>query len=167
VDSSEPAGGGIVWNQSLDASQPISIEAALRVNQSPDNLIAQVFVTDIPEFSETRGTGQHELAWSFQDGQATLVLPSGNVATQSAKVRDLPATLNLRILLDSSNTIVEMGGKQIWKGEHGLGGRPRFVGLRFLRADSSSKQTADQSRRTSDKDALVFQSLRVLKAQKQ
>jgi hypothetical protein len=166
-DATEPSGGGIYWNQPLDASQPISIEAALRVNQTPDNLIAQIFVTDQPEFSETRGTGQHELAWSLQNGQATLVLPSGNVATQSPKLREVPTTLNVRLIMDATNTIVEMGGKQIWKGEHGLGSKSRYVGLRFLRADLQSKSSKDSARHASDKDALVFQSLRVLKAQKQ
>jgi hypothetical protein len=166
-ESAEAVGGGIYWSQPLDATQPISIEAALRVSQSPDNLIAQVFVTDQPEFSETRGTGQHELAWSLQNGQATLVLPSGNVAAQSPKLRDLPTTLAVRIVMDRGNTIVEMGGKQIWKGEHGLGQKPRYVGLRFLRVESQSKAPRDSTRHASDKDALVFQSLRVLKAQKQ
>jgi hypothetical protein len=162
-NSTEPAGGGIYWNQPLDASQPVSIEATLRVNQTPDNLIAQVFVTDQPEFSETRGTGQHELTWSLRKGQATLVLPSGDVAAQSASLRQVPTTIHVRILIDQSNTIVEMG-EQIWKGAHGLGSKPRYVGLRFLRVES---QKTDTAHRASDKDALVFQSLRVLKAQKQ
>ncbi len=162
----EPAGGGIYWSQPLDASQPVSIEAALRVNQIPDNLIAQVFVTDQPEFSETRGTGQHELTWSLRNGQATLVLPSGDVAAQSASLREVPTTIHVRFLIDQSNTIVEMG-EQVWKGPHGLGGKPRYVGLRFLRVDSMRKPSKDSTHRASDKDALVFQSLRVLKAQKQ
>lgn len=165
LDNTEASGGGIYWNQSLEASQPFSLDATLRVNQSLDNLIAQVFVTDQPEFSEARGTGQHELAWSLRNGQATLVLPSGNVATQSPKLRDMPTTVNLRIVMDATNTIVEMGGKQMWKGEHGLGQKPRYVGVRFLRVEA--QQGGEPTRRTSDKDALVFQSLRVLKAQKQ
>jgi hypothetical protein len=167
MGSTEPSGGGIYWSQPLDAQQPFALEAALRVNQTAENLVAQVFVTDIPEFTEQRGTGQHELAWSFQNGQATLVLPSGNVAAQSAKIREVPATLTVRIVVDASNTIVEMGGKQIWRGEHGLGAKPRFVGLRFLRVESAAKQNLETTRHTSDKDALAFQWLRVFKAQKQ
>ena len=166
-DAAEPAGGGIYWNQPLDAPQPISIEAALRVNQIGDTMVAQIFVTDDPQFSEPRGTSQHELAWSLQNGQATLALPSGNIAAQSPKLREVPTTLNVRLVIDANSTIVEMGGKQIWKGEHGLGHKPRYVGLRFLRADSQSKTSKDATRHASDKDALVFQSLRVLKAQKQ
>jgi hypothetical protein len=168
IDTTEPAGGGIYWTQSIDASQPISIEAALRVNQATSNLIAQIFVTDVPEFTDTRGTGQHELAWSFQGGQATLVLPNGNVAAQSSKIRELPSNLNVRILLDAQNTIVETGGRQIWKGANGLGSKPRYVGLRFLRVDRSNQaSSSDAMHHTGDKDALVFQSLRVLRAQKQ
>jgi hypothetical protein len=165
-DNAEPAGGGIYWNQPLDASQPVSIEAALKVNQVVDTMVAQIFVTDDPQFSEPRGTSQHELAWSLQNGQATLALPSGNIAAQSGKLRDVPTTLNVRLVMDATSTIVEMGGKQIWKGEHGLGQKPRYIGLRFLRAEAESK-SKDATRHASDKDALVFQSLRVLKAQKQ
>jgi hypothetical protein len=159
-------GGGIVWTQPLDATEPLAIEVTLRVNQHPRQLMAQVFVTDQTEFDADRATASRELAWSLTDGQASAILPGGSVEAQSPANRSLPRTISVRILVNPEHAVVETDGKVLWTGEHHLPARrTRHIGLRFLSRGAGAEFV--DSAETSDRpDALIFQSVRVMGAEK-
>jgi hypothetical protein len=142
--SPQQIGGGILWTQSIRADQPAEVQAALRVSRPSDGWIAQVFITDDPSFSDDRGTSPHEFVWLYQPGhgQAQVITPGGKVEAQRGQGRER-GTINLRMVLSRDVAIVEEGGKRLWAGPHGLdSGRPRYVGLRFLRANVDASEPA-------------------------
>jgi hypothetical protein len=135
--------GGIVWTDAMPANQTFAIEANLRLARATDNLIAEVFVTDDPNFSENKGTSNHELLWLYQAARAKVVNAGGTVEAQSAPARDFKGILNIRIALERDAAIVSQQGKPIWSGAHGLDrSKPRYVGLRFIQTGTDKNSEA-------------------------
>ena len=151
----EFVGGALLWEQSVLASKAIQIEARLLSPSAGSKIVAQVFVTDDPTFSDARATSPHELAWTFRDGVATVALPAGRVEAASFKPAAKQGAVDVRIQFDAQSVAIATGGKPLWSGEHGLDpGKPRFVGVRFL-APAGAK--ADP--------AVAFESVRLKKPQ--
>jgi hypothetical protein len=129
----EFVGGALLWEQSVLSSKPMQIEVQLRVPAPESKLVAQVFVTDDPSLSDVRATSPHELAWTYRAGAPTVALASGRVEPETFKPDARQQTLNVRIQFDAQSAAIDTGGKRLWSGEHGLdGGKPRFIGVRFL-----------------------------------
>lgn len=135
--SSQPAdatGGGVIWTQSLAPDKPFAIVAGLRAHHLEDNLVAQVFVTDDPQFSPDNATSPHELVWLVQGNQVQVILPSGRVEAQVDLPQNYRGPLTPQITIDRDQATVELGNRRLWAGPHGLDpARPRYVGARFLR----------------------------------
>src|SRR5690606_8002037 len=72
-----PAGGGVYWTTPLPPDQSAAVEATVRISRASDDITAQVFVTDNPDFSADRGTSSHELVWQSKGQIAQVFLPSG------------------------------------------------------------------------------------------
>ena len=140
VPEGDYVGGGIVVTDPLPAGQPFSAQVTLVVKSTGDALIPQVFVSNSPDFSRDRATGQQqELVWQIQ-GKEQKVVVGGRVEKQSP----LPAhaqTLSVRLILNKDLAIVESNGARLWAGPNGLGDQPRYVGVRFVR--TAGKSTGD------------------------
>jgi hypothetical protein len=144
-------GGGAYWTRPLPTDKPVELTAAVRVPRGDDDAtVAQLFVTDDPNFTDDRGTSGHELVWLLQDGQSRMVLPGGRMESQRSSTPGTPnrrpPTIALRVAIDRDVAIVEENGHPLWSGPHGLSpGKPRCVGLRFLRAGATPAGKAEQT----------------------
>jgi hypothetical protein len=150
-------GGGVTWSQPIAPEEPFAVVASVRVHKPEENVVAQIFVSDQPEFSDENGTSPHELVWLIQGQQMQVILPSGRVAAQSEYPRDQRGSLTVSVTLDRDQASVEFGSsrERIWSGANGLDpGKPRYVGVRFL---TRSKDAGD---------GVVFNSVRVNMRQK-
>jgi hypothetical protein len=151
------SGGGVTWTQAIAPDEPFAVIASVRAYRPEQDLIAQVFVSDQPEFSDENGTTAHELVWLLQGEQMQVILPSGRVVAQSDLASGQRGSMTISITIDRDQACVDFGSKRerIWAGENGLDStKPRFVGVRFL---ARSKDAGDQ---------VVFQSVRVNMRQK-
>jgi hypothetical protein len=129
----EFVGGALLWEQSVLSSKPMQIDVTLRLPAPESKLVAQVFVTDDPSFSDIRATSPHELAWTYRAGAATVALASGRLEPATFNSGAKQQSLDVRIQFDAQSAAIDTGGKRLWSGEHGLDpGKPRFVGVRFL-----------------------------------
>jgi hypothetical protein len=127
-------GGGIVWNQPISHSEPFAVIASLRAYRLESDLIAQVFVTDDPTFSDDNAISPHELVWLIESNEARVILPGGRVESQTSLPQDYRGGLNVKIEIDGDRASVELGSKRLWAGSSGLDpSKPRFAGVRFLR----------------------------------
>ena len=133
ASSTATSGGGIVWTEAVAANQAIAIDANLRIARPTDNLIAEIFVADDPNFSDDKGTSSHELLWLYQAGQAKIVSAGGTVEKQLPPSRDFKGVLSIRITLERDAAIISQQGKAVWSGAHGLDrSKSRYIGLRFI-----------------------------------
>jgi hypothetical protein len=146
-------GGGIVLPP-FPANEARAIEVSIKINRPSDDLIAEVFVSDSPDFDPQRGTSNHELVWLYQAGQAKVILPGGTTQTVGTANRDFRGTIPIRIALNHDVAILEQSGKQNWAGANQLDpAKPRTIGLRFLK-------TGDDK---NPEPAMAFVSLKVTK----
>jgi hypothetical protein len=115
-------------------------------------VIAQVFVTDQPEFSADRATSKHELVFSLQGEQAQVILPTGRVEATAAAPGG--AARRVRIAVGRSLASIDLADRRLWTGEHQLAhDKPRTLGVRFL-----GQPTGERSR-------LAITSVRILRPQ--
>jgi hypothetical protein len=145
-------GCGIVSQTALAPDQPAAIEVTLRLGEPTDQVIAQVFVTDQPDFSPDRGISPHELTWTLQPLPAAqrksvgggagsrrqfepqVVLPDGTFAPTGQNVPKPRDTITIRLEFNQQFAVVESDGKRLYAGPHQLSAdQPRYVGVRFLR----------------------------------
>jgi hypothetical protein len=145
-------GCGIVTRTGLASDRPAAIEVILRLGEPTDQVIAQVFVTDQPDFSSDRGISPHELTWTLQPLPAPprkgngggvgsrrqfepqVVLPDGTFASTGQNVPKPRDTITIRLTFNQQFAVVESDGKRLYAGPHQLSAdRPRYVGVRFLR----------------------------------
>lgn len=130
-------GGGAYWPVPLDPAEPFSVIANFRYYHADPKLIAQLFITDDPNFDPKNGTTTHEMVWLLRDSQVQFRLPSGRVEAQTeltTERREASAIATIRITLDRDQVIAELGGKQVWSGVSGMDQtKPRYVGVRFLK----------------------------------
>jgi hypothetical protein len=150
-DPSAGTGGGIAWQQTIPPGEPFAVTANLRVRSLQDDLIAQVFISDTPQFSPDNSTTPHELVWLMQGRQIRVILPNGRISDAKKElVRDYRGNILVRITIDQDQGTIDVGGKTMWSDPHGLDpGKPRTIGVRFLRRSNSAG------------DGVNFQSLRI------
>jgi len=150
-------GGGVSWTQPIAPDEPFAVVASVRVNKPEENLIAQIFVTDQPEFGDDNGTTPHELVWLIQGQQMQVILPSGRVVAQSDQAKNQRGSMTISVTVDRDQASVDFGSKRerLWSGVSGLDPtKPRYVGVRFLTRSNDAG------------DGVVFQSVRVNMRQK-
>jgi hypothetical protein len=148
--SQDVAAGGLVWQTPMSSDTPFEVEATIKVNRSTEDLLPEVAVSDVNDFSDEKVTASHELVWLLQSGQAQVIAPSGHIEAQS-DAKGAHAALTIRLRLDQQIAIVEMDGKRIWAGPCGLApDKPRYIAIRLLRRGNNKQ------------DQLSFQSVRVL-----
>jgi hypothetical protein len=145
-------GCGIVTWTPLAADKAAAIEVTLRLAEPSDQVIAQVFVTDQPEFSADRGISPHELTWALQPlpptqrkGAGTgaivrrqfspqVVLPDGTFAATDQDIPKPRDTITIRLAFNQAFAVVQSDGKRLYAGPNQLApDQPRYVGVRFLR----------------------------------
>jgi len=147
-----PAGAGIVVDVPLDADSTFAIEADVRTRGNPDDVVAQVFVSDTPDFSPDRATTAHELAWFVQSARPTVALPGGVLVPANFKLPDSRDAYLVRFVVDPDSARIESAGKLVWSGKHGLSPTlPRYVGVRLIKKGDARV------------DSAIFKSIRVLK----
>ncbi len=123
-------GGGIVLDQPVPAGQPVALQATLKTKGSSSELIPQVFAANDATFSSDRATSSQELVWQALDGQQKVVV-DGKTQKQ-AKLSSKTDTHLIRVLLKGDLVVVEVDGAR-WSGRNGLGDKPRYLGVRFIR----------------------------------
>lgn len=134
-------GCGLVAANSISPDQTFALEVNLRVARATDEVVAQVFVTDNPQFSADRAVSPHELVWLIQNGRTKVVLPDGRVESQGEKIKDLREPVIVRILMNRDVAVVETNGTRLWAGPHQLSAsEPRYVGVRFLRRGGDKQE---------------------------
>ncbi len=128
----KPVGGGFVMDRAVAADETIAVESAIEIDRADTDLITQLYVTDRPDFAADTGLTSHELVCLVENGRARVVLPDGRTA-QEAALAAPTGRVNLRIRLNRDWAVVEMDGKAIWQGRHGLSGEDtRYFGVRLL-----------------------------------
>lgn len=129
----EFVGGALLWEQSVLPSKAMQFDVTLRLPAPDSKLVAQVFVTDDPSFSDARATSPHELAWTYRAGEGRIALPSGRLETATFKPGPKQHAVDVRIQFDAQFAAIETGRKPLWSGAHGLDpNKPRYLGIRFL-----------------------------------
>jgi hypothetical protein len=145
-------GCGIVTRTPLDPQKAAAIEVTLRLAEPSDQVIAQVFLTDEPNFSPDRGISPHELTWTLQplappqrkgagfgssarrQFEPQVVMPDGTFAATGGNIPRPRDTITIRLAFNGLFAVVESDGKQLYAGPHELApDQPRYVGVRFLR----------------------------------
>jgi hypothetical protein len=145
-------GCGIVTRTPLDPQKAAAIEVTLRLAEPSDQVIAQVFLTDQPDFSPDRGISPHELTWTLQplappqrkgtgfgssarrQFEPQVVLPDGTFAATGENIPRPRDTITIRLAFNGLFAEVQSDGKQLYAGPHQLApDQPRYVGVRFLR----------------------------------
>jgi hypothetical protein len=128
-------GGGIAWQQTIPPDEPFAVTTTIRVRNIEEDVIAQVFISDTPQFSPESSTTPHEFVWLVQGREVRILFPNGRMADATKDlIREYHGSLLVRITIDHGQGSVDVGGKTMWSGEHGLdNNKPRTVGVRFLR----------------------------------
>ena len=132
--SSGYVGGGLVSAEPVAGDQQVSVQVAVKLVKPGDDLVAQVFVSNSPEFSD-RATAPHEVVWSLHERLQRAVVNSAVEASAPA-----PATgrdVLVRLILNRDLAIIEADGKRLWAGPNRLGDQPRYIGVRFIRTEGA------------------------------
>jgi len=140
VPKDDYIGGGIVASDAIQPSLPVAIQTTLRIDRASPNLIPQVFVSNIPDFSADRAISAQELVWQIQGDQQKVVV--GGQVTKQTRI-DAKPSHTVRLILKGDLAIVECDGHQLWSGHSKLDDKPRYVGVRFIR--TGDKTAADVS----------------------
>lgn len=133
------SGGGLVWDKPIPADEPFSVVITLREPKVDEKLIAELFVTEDPNFNDENGLTSREWVWLLQGNQAQVILPGGRLETKSDSARDSKGNVLVRVTIQQDKAWVNLRGKQFWTGPHGLDPtKPRYLGIRFLRRDQDA-----------------------------
>jgi hypothetical protein len=144
-------GGGVVTETPLPADKPFAVEATVTVPAMAGDYIAEVFVSDSPDFDARRATSPGEIVWLLEGAQQKVMVGGQNQGqVQPVKASARPMTV--RIVVDAGRALVEARAAdagpsgpatKLWTGAHGLArGRPRYAGVRFIRGAGGSTDVA-------------------------
>ena len=147
VTNTEYIGGGVVSTNGIDAAEPFAVEARFQFQHVSDAVIPQLFVTDDPNFNAQRGVSPHELVWLVRGGSAQVALPDGKLTSASKKIVD-GQSIQVRIVVGPTHTVVMCDGNELWTGVSQLGNAPRYIGVRLLckKGDPQSMVSVKQLR---------------------
>jgi hypothetical protein len=125
-------GGGVYGLEPLTADQVVAVETAIAFANQDTDVIAQLFITDTPEFAAATGLSPQELVCLIEAARVRALLPDGTTAGEMPLVLNEQSAAHLRIRLSRTAAVVEHNNKVIWSGQHQLAEQPRYVGVRFL-----------------------------------
>jgi hypothetical protein len=128
----------------MPADGSAAFETLVRVPSDP-NTILQLFVT-----TDTLVDGKRapELAWVLQDGNARVVLPSGQFAAQPVAFPTAREGALVRIVVGPTSAVVWSGGRELFAGAHGLPpGQDRHFGIRFVTKGGAASEPSVLSAR--------------------
>ena len=144
-------GGGVVTESPLPADKPFAVEAVVTIPATAGDYIAEVFVSDSPDFDERRATSPREVVWLLE-GSSQKVMVAGRNEGRVEPVKGSAKPMTVRIVVDGSRALVETrpgeGGAageatRLWTGAHGLDpSKPRYTGVRFIRGAGGSTDVA-------------------------
>jgi hypothetical protein len=144
-------GGGVVTESPLAGDKPFAIEAVVTVPATAGDYIAEVFVSDSPDFDERRATSPREVVWLLE-GASQKVMVGGRNEGRVEPVKGSARPMTVRIVVDSARALVETrpgegaaagAATRLWSGLHGLdSGKPRYAGVRFIRGAGGSTDVA-------------------------
>jgi hypothetical protein len=156
-------GGGVVIDKPLPSGKPFAVEATVTVPAMTGDYIAEVFVSDSPDFDERRATSPSEVVWLLE-GASQKVMVGGRNEGNIKAVEASPRPIKVRIVVDGPRALVETrpgdaagagNSTKLWTGPHGLSpDKPRYAGVRFIRGSGGSTDVASiQSIRVVTRDA--------------
>lgn len=144
-------GGGVVTESPLAAATPFAVEAVVTIPAMAGDYIAEVFVSDSPEFDERRATSPREVVWLL-DGASQKVMVGGRNEGRVEPVKASAQPMTVRIVVDAGRALVETRPGEagssgpatpLWSGAHGLApDKPRYAGVRFIRGAGGSTDVA-------------------------
>ena len=152
-DTAEYRVGGIVSSMSYAPSQSFAIETSVRMEDPTSQAILRLFVAEEAPSSATAASAAPELVAELNNGVVSVFKPSGTMEGEPVKAAaEGELIIHLVMKMDRKFAVVEVDGKQVFAGEHGLSpDKPRWPGVRFL---TRSERAADD---------VTVQSIRVLK----
>jgi hypothetical protein len=147
-------GGGLVAATPIDPGQSFAVEATLRMPRASTDVDLFIFVTEEASFDRTpTATSPREFVVDLINGQLSIFNPDGTLKGRQATIAAGRDPIHLLIKMDRQNAIIELDGKRLYEGPHGLvSTKPRYPGIRFLTQGSEKSL-----------DDVVVQSVRVLK----
>jgi hypothetical protein len=129
ASSTEASGvtrGRAITTRPLDAGVPAVIECEFTVPPAGDRHLVQLFIADSPDAAS-------DLSLSYSEGRVSVALPGPAASPPEAATLGTPGQpLKAAIRFDRETAIIEAGGRRLFAGPHGLGGAPRYAGLRFV-----------------------------------
>jgi hypothetical protein len=144
-------GGGVVTESPLPADKPFAVEAVVTVPATAGDYIAEVFVSDSPDFDERRATSPREVVWLLE-GPSQKVMVGGRNEGRVEPVKGSARPMTVRIVVDPTRALVETRpgegaaageATKLWAGPHGLDpNKPRYAGVRFIRGAGGSTDVA-------------------------
>jgi hypothetical protein len=130
--SKEYLGGGIVTTSGQSPTDLFAIEATFQFKHVSNDLIPQLFASDIDDFDSGPAISPHELVWLVRGGQGQVVLPNGELAGTPYKITD-GSTVNVQMRIGVSQAQVLVDNSVVWTGPSQLAEKPRYTGVRLLR----------------------------------
>lgn len=146
-------GGGLVTASPIDPAQSFAVEATLRVQRASSDVDLFIFVSEDASFANNpAAVSPREFVVDLINGQLSVFGPDATLKGKQATLTPSRDPIHLLIKVDRHNTIIELDGKRLYEGPHGLSSqKPRYPGLRFL--TRGSEQSLND---------VVVQSVRVL-----
>ena len=136
-----PTGGGFALVKPLDAGTAFAIEARFQLNKVDADIVPELAVSDVDDFTAVTATSPHELLFALEGKQAKIVAPSGRLIAQTELPGDGRGELTVRFRVNRQAVIIEMNGRNFFAGELGLSlTGDRYVAARILRRGGSSSQ---------------------------
>jgi hypothetical protein len=145
--------GGIISSMPYAPSQAFAVEVSVRMEDPTSQAILRLFVAEEAPSSATAASAAPELVAELNNGFVSVFKPSGTMEGEPVKAAaEGERIIHLVMKMDRRFAVVEVDGKQVFAGEHGLApDKPRWPGVRFLtRAERAT-------------DDVTVQSIRVLK----
>jgi hypothetical protein len=133
-DEKEYAGGGVVVAAPFEAEQSFAFEATVHLARVSGQVDVQLFVAEEPAFDRNvAATSEREFVADLREGQLRVFKADVTQAGEPLKLEGKRERLYVLIKMDRDEVRVEVDGKPLYAGPHGLGGdKQRWPGVRFL-----------------------------------
>lgn len=132
-------GGGVCLANPMPADQPFAVEATIQVSRPTQNIDVRLFVSEDDKFDKPEAVSAREFAVDLHDSSLNIFKPDLNLVGESPELHKKEQMLKLLIKIDRQFAVVELDGKVLYAGSHGLWtDGPRYPGLRFLTRSNQS-----------------------------
>jgi len=151
MEKGDYVGGGIVTETPLPPDKPFAVEAVVAIPAMAGDYIAEVFVSDSPDFDTRRATSPREVVWLLE-GASEKVMVEGRNEGRVVPVKASALPVTVRVVVVGARAMVETrtgegasAGEptRLWSGNHPLApDKPRYAGVRFIRGAGGSTDVA-------------------------